>query len=189
MNNSVLINSLRLKNMQNTQNLSNNKQEQNGNNKYNPDIEQNYNYVENKRKNDIYTYSTNMWKPIIGSVNKDKIFENDLKIQIDKPNVEIIKSTYEKEIENRLREKELADKLAKEYAIANNLNNSVMEEITKPIEIKQEHLNNLSNIDNTFIELKTYSQDLLKDTSNLNIDDIMNSVSKLDDLLNSVKNL
>ena len=64
-----------------------------------------------------------------------------------------------------------------------------MEEINKPIEVAQEDLSNLSNIDNTFIELKTYAQDMLKDTNNLDIETIRNSVLKLDDFLNSVKNL
>jgi hypothetical protein len=159
------------------------------NNKYNPDIEQNYGVVENKRTNDTFIYSTNMWKPIIGSINKDKIIEDDFKIQIEKPDFEKIKSTYEIQIEQRQKEKELAEKLAKEYAIANNLNNPVMEEINKPIEVAQEDLSNLSNIDNTFIELKTYAQDMLKDTNNLDIETIRNSVLKLDDFLNSVKNL
>ena len=198
MNNSVLINNLKQKSNFNRQTSINQpstfSQNQSSdvsdlNTKYNPDVEQNYSNAESKRKSNDFQYSTNMWKPIIGSINKENITTEDLKISIDQPDHILIKSKYEVELEERNKEKELAEKLAEEYAKVNNLNNPITEEIRKPIEIKQEDLNNMSNIDNTFIELKSSAQDMLNNTNNLDINTLMDSMSKLDDLLNSVKNL
>ena len=98
-------------------------------------------------------------------------------------------SNYEIQLEQRECEKIIADKLAQEYARVNGLNKPIMEEINKPIEIKHNELNNISDIDNTFIELKSSAQDIFKDTNNLDINTIMESMSILDDLMNSVKNL
>jgi hypothetical protein len=195
MNNSLLINNLRKKNSIGSQNISQTYNEQqttqntNYNNsdpsiKYNPDVEQNYSNVEYKRQANDYKYSTNMWKPIIGSVNKEKINVDDLKIQMDQPNHTKIKSDYELQLEQREKEKIIADKLAKEFAEINGLNKPIIEEITN-----QDDLNNMSNIDNTFIELKSSAFNISNDSSNLDIDVLISSMTKLDYLLDSVKNL
>ena len=159
------------------------------NSKFNPDVEQNYSNAISKRDTKDFQYSTNIWKPIIGAINKDNIKAEDLKINMEKPDHIKIKSNYEIQLEEREYEKIIADKLAQEYARVNGLNKPIMEEINKPIEIKHNELNNISDIDNTFIELKSSAQDIFKDTNNLDINTIMESMSILDDLMNSVKNL
>ena len=211
MNNTFVINNLKQKNSFNKQNLSQNNtnyqqpntnyqqpntnyQQPNtnlseANSKFNPDVELNYSNAKSNRDDKEFKYSTNIWKPIIGAINKDKIKAEDLKINLEKPDHIKIKSNYEIQLEQRECEKIIADKLAQEYAKVNGLNKPIMKEINKPIEIKPDELIDMSDIDNTFIELKSSAQDIFKDTNNLDINTIMESMSILDDLMNSVKNL
>ena len=211
MNNTFVINNLKQKNSFNKQNFSQNNtnyQQNNtslsenntslsenntnlseNNSKFNPDVELNYSNVKTSRDDKEFKYSTNIWKPIIGAINKDKIRAEDLKINMEKPDHIKIKSNYEIQLEERVNEKIIADKLAQEYARVNGLNKPIIEEINKLIEIKPDELNNISDIDNTFIELKSSAQEIFKDTNNLDINTIMESMLILDDLMNSVKNL
>lgn len=200
MNNYLFINNLKQKNNLNRHNIvkSNNISQHTQPNKqqictenikFNPDVEQNYSNIELKRKLNDFTYSTNIWKPIIGSINKEQIGSEDLTLKIEQPNHTKIKLDYKILLEQRESERLIADKSAKEYAKINNLNKPIIEEITKPIEIKQEDLNNMSNIENTFIELKTSAKDIITNTDNLDIETIINSMSKLDNLMDSIKNL
>jgi len=175
---------------QNNPNLSeNNTNLSENNSKFNPDVELNYSNIISSRDNKDFKYSTNIWKPIIGAINNDRIKAEDLKINMEKPDHTKIKSNYEIQLEERENEKIIANKLAQEFARVNGLNKPIIEEINKPIEIKQDELNNISDIDNTFIELKSSAQEIFKDTNNLDINTIMESMLILDDLMNSVKNL
>lgn len=198
MNNSVFINQLKQKNPQQNQqqnpqhNLQQSVNDSNKQllNKFNPDVNNNYDRVENSRKQNVnsYTYTNNVWKPIIGSVDKIKITENDLKIELEKPNHVLIKSKYEQEMEERIREKEMAKKLAEEYAKENNLYaNPVMDEIQKPIEVEQ-NSELIQNIDNTFIELKQNANNILKDNE-VDQDALLASMNNLDELMKSIQDL
>jgi len=183
MNNSNLMNKL-LKGINNTEiNFDQSKLEiNNSNQKFNPDVNQKYSNILNKRSVINYQYSNQMWKPIIGSISKSDINSDDLKIKIDKINSAEIKSKYESELENRLKEKILVDKLVEDHS---NKNNSLAD-ITKPIELK---LDELKNIDNSFIELKNSAKNIISNSNDIDSSVIMNSIYKLDDLMNSIKNL
>jgi hypothetical protein len=109
-----------------------------------------------------------MWKPIIGSLNKTNITSDDLKIDINKSNQSNIKSTYEKELANRKAEQELIEKTIS--------NNSKLDE-------------NLIKIDENLIKIDNNFEDLKKLAINTEKTIITDSITKLDDLLNSVKNL
>jgi hypothetical protein len=172
--------------------LSETETNSNSNSKFNPDVEQNFSNAKTKRDAKDFQYSTNIWKPIIGGINKDKIKAEDLQINMEKPDHIKIKSNYEIQLEERENEKLIAEKLAQEYARVNGLNKLIeikQDELKNMSEIKQDELKNMSEIDNTFIELKSSAQDIFKDTNNLDINTIMESMSILDDLMNSVKNL
>ena len=95
MNNSILINNLKQKN------------------KFNPDIDSNFINAELKRNSNVFQYSDNMWKPIIGSISKNIISSEDLKIKIDKPNHIAIKSKYELVLEERNKERKELDERKK----------------------------------------------------------------------------
>lgn len=170
MNNLILLNKLKNSGKQSQITSTDN------NNKFNPDVNQNYEQLMQKRDTFNYTHSTDVWKPIIGSIDKTNISENDLKINIDKPDFNNIKSKYELQLEEREKEKILADKLTEEY---NNKNKkeSIPEiniEIDKPFE--------------TFIELKTSSLDI-KNKDDIDSSKILESINKLDNLLDTIKNL
>jgi hypothetical protein len=172
-----------LKGINNTEiNLDKSKLEiNNSNQKFNPDVNQKYSNILNKRSVINYQYSNQMWKPIIGSISKSDINLDDLKIKIDTINSAEIKSKYESELENRLKEKILADKLAEDHS---NKNNSL--DITKPIELK---LDELKNIDNSFIELKNSAKNIISNSNDIDTSVIMDSIHNLDELMNSIKNL
>jgi len=68
MNNSKLINNLKQKVA--ISNVNERVQEKIENSKFNPDVNKNYDIFENRRKEMKYEYTTNVWKPIIGSVTK-----------------------------------------------------------------------------------------------------------------------
>ena len=165
MNNNIFINNLKQKN----------KQTLNIDSKYNPDVNQKYDNVINTRNNRDFEYSTTMWKPIIGSLNKTNITSNDLKIDISKSDQSNIKFTYEKELANRRVEQELFEK-----TITNNskLNSNLIK------------LNdNLIQIDNNLIKIEDNFEDLKKLAINSEKTTIIDSITKLDDLLSSIKNL
>lgn len=205
MNNSAFINQLKQKNPQpsNRQlvgeqnNQSNRNNQSNKNNsdkqllsKFNPDVNNNYEKVEKFREQNVnsYTYTNNVWKPIIGSVEKIKITEDDLKIELEKPNHTLIKSKYEQEMEERIKEREMAKQMAEEYAKENNLYaNPIMEEIQKPIEVEQ-NSEMIQNIDNSFIELKQNANNILKDNE---VDQaaLLASMNNLDELMKSIQDL
>ena len=171
MNNLILLNKLKNPGKQ-TQNTP----KDNSNEKYNPDIKKSYDLLLDKRKNINMSYSNDVWKPIIGSINKSNISKDDLKVKIDKPDYNNIKSKYELELEEREKEKILADKLTKEY---NNLNkqeyiSEVKIDIEKPFE--------------SFIELKTTSLEI-KNKNEIDNSKILESINKLDNLLDTIKNL
>jgi hypothetical protein len=203
MNNTTFINNLKHKqsNQQNqlnqqqqsqsqlqSQSQSQNQQQQsqpNNINKYNPDVNNNYERIEKGReeKGKNYTYTNIIWKPIIGSINKDRINKEDLKIDIDKPNHIIINTKYEQEMMNRLVEQEQAKKLSEEYAKINNIyKNPIMDEIKKPI-----NETFIEKIDTTFIELKQNSNNI--DSNNIDHNNLLGSMDNLDELMKSIENL
>jgi hypothetical protein len=179
MNNSSLINNLKKTKQQHTIDV----------NKYNPDINNKYDNVEKIRKEKNYTFSNAVWKPIIGSIDKQKISEDDLKINLEKPNHQLIKSRYEQEMEEREKEKERVKKLADDYAKENNIyKNTTMDEIQKPIELNDED-KALQNIDNTFIELKQNANNIIKDGDNIDQEVLKASINQLDELMKSIQDL
>jgi len=194
MNNLLFINNLKNKNMKNSyvqQSSDTNTCEYyqnpttiNDDNKFNPDVEQNYALINSRRENASFSYSSDMWKPIIGSINKQTITKDDFIIKVEKPSEEQrqeMQSTYEAQMEERLLEKKRAESMALEYNIKNNLDKPKIEKIQIPDNI------DLSLINNTFDELKSASANIQSD--NIDTDAILNSMSKLDDLINSIKNL
>ena len=179
MNNSSLINNLKKIKQQSKIDID----------KYNPDINNKYDNVEKIRKEKNFTFSPIVWKPIIGSVNKEKISEEDLKIEFEKPNHQLIKSNYAKEIEEREKEKERVKQLANEYAKENNIyKNTTMNEIEKVIELN-DHDKALQNIDNTFSELKQNANNIVKDGDNINQEILKASINQLDELMKSIQEL
>jgi hypothetical protein len=164
MNNSLLINKLKQKSNYNQQLVD----------KYNPDIIDNHSNIIKKREDINYNFSNIVWKPIIGSINKTNITTDDLLIEIPDIDPEEINSSYEQQLEEREKEKQLAEKLSQEYA-ENNL------------QIPEIEIPELDN--NTFIDLKITANEILKDTNNINTDLIMESITKLDDLLDAINNL
>lgn len=167
MNNRALINNLKTKSLgpREIQRINQNKSKETEM-KYNPDVNVRYKNAENNREHASFTYSEEMWKPIIGSVNKKIITTNDMKVNVSKPDTKQIMSKYELELNERKKEMELAKKILNEKN-----NKKIMDEIKKPIENKS------SNTDNTFIELKANAQDLKLSTSN--IDELMNTIKNL----------
>ena len=157
--------------------------------KYNPDVAKSYDNSLSNRKNSSFEHTNNMWKPIIGSISKTNITADDLTLKFEKPDHNKIKNIYEEQMQERLREMEIAKKMAEDYARANNLNKEVMEEIQKPIQLNEEEQKTLSSIDNTFIELKNNAKDILTNKDSVDTSLIMESISKLDDLNNWIKNL
>ena len=162
---------------------------QNIDDKYNPDVSKSYDNSLSNRKNTSYEHTNNIWKPIIGSVSKTNITVDDLVLNFEKPDHNKIKNIYEEQMQERLREMEIAKKMAEDYARANNLNKEIMEEIQKPIQLNEEEQKALSSIDNTFIELKNNAKDILTNKDSVDTNIIMESISKLDDLNNWIKNL
>jgi hypothetical protein len=158
--------------------------------KYNPDVKNNFNkiydYTEHKRKAGTFTHTTNIWKPIIGSVTKTTITTKDLIIDFEKPDHKEIESKCQIEIDKRLEEKKTAEKMAKKYSedhglnIKSDQNLEIMNQINKPIDFENE------NNHHTFIELKKKADDTSK---NISEDQLIIDMSKLDDLMNSIKNL
>jgi len=149
-------------------NLKQKKSSSNTDSKYNPDVDQQYNKLINTRSNREFEYSNTMWKPIIGSINKANINSNDLKIDIQKSNQSEINISYEKELANRKAEQELVEKTLN--------NNSKLDELKINID------ENLIKINNNFDDLKKLATNTEKTT-------IMDSITKLDDLLSSIKKL
>jgi DNA-binding protein YbaB len=168
MNNNIFINNLRQKNRQHPNQEPTSIQTPNPSidSKYNPDINQKYNNLLDTRSNRDFEYSNTMWKPIIGSINKTNINSNDMKIDIKKSNLSNIKSMYEKELAERNSQQELIEKA---------INNKSKLEDVKIDE-------NLIKIDNNFDDLKKLAINNEKTT-------IIDSITKLDDLLSSIKNL
>jgi hypothetical protein len=157
-------------------------------NKYNPDVNDNYSKFSESRDKKNYTYTNIVWKPIIGAIDKTIINENDLKINIEKPNHTMIKSKYEQEMNERIKEKEISKQLVEEYAKINNIyKNTIIDEIQKPIDT---NLNKSTvDIDNTFIELKNNASNIFKNNNNIDNDALIASISNLDDLMKSIQKL
>lgn len=176
MNNLQFINNLKKKQQQkiqyniNTVNIPGNipvlNDDVDNNAKYNPDINNKYILLEQNRTNFNYTYSNDVWKPIIGSVSNI----NDIKIKLDIVNSDEIKKKYELELENRIKENEIVKQMINEQNKSVNAILPTLESNT---------INN--NPNKTFDELKEVSS---KDKSLL-----MNSMLKLDNILDSLKNL
>jgi len=199
MNNLNLMNKLLLGKKSNTI-LLQSSDEININDKFNPDVNQRYSTIMDKRSDTNFSYSNQMWKPIIGSISKSNINSDDFKMTEEMKEVtsKNIKAKYEIVLEDRLKEKILADKLALDYTNKkdytnknnqNNLNNNqkkVLDDITKPIEVKSDEL---QNIDNSFIELKNSAKNIISKSNDIDSSVIMDSICKLDDLMNSIKNL
>jgi ribosomal protein S17E len=159
--------------------------------KYNPDVTNNFNkiydHTQKKRKEKTFTHTTEIWKPIIGSVAKENITIEDFNMIFEKPDNNAIRSKYDIEMDKRLEEKKIADEMAKKYAEENNLNSTsqtnleILTQIARPIGDNSEEIY-------TFVELKksAVDEDTSKDT---NDDNLVVDIYKLDDLMNSIKNL
>lgn len=193
MNNSILINNLKHKGI--IRNIKSNT-EKNDNDKFNPDVIKTHDILDNRRKTTSFEYTNNVWKPIIGSINKQNINADDFKIPIIKPDPIQILSNYEAEMNNRKKEAEIINKkitemelAKKETEIINKESNpeQVNKEIETKKEVKQEPL--INDISNSFIELKNSSQNIFKNSNNINTTAILESMTKLDELLNSIKNI
>lgn len=171
MNNRTLVNNLKTRNINpgGIQQIKQNISKGTGI-KYNPDVNERYNVANNNRQHALFTYSEEMWKPIIGSVNKKTITKNDMKINIAKPDINQIMSKYDLELNERNKEMELAKKILDEQN-----RNKIMNEIKKPIE------NKTIGTNDTFIELKA--------SSNKCVQDLKLSTSNINELINTVKNL
>jgi hypothetical protein len=169
MKNSQFIHNLKQKNQSNINNELNTI-------KYNPDVQKNYINTENKRENSKFIYTNQMWKPIIGSIDKTNIITNDFKINVENIDHYKIKSIYEIELAERLKEKKLAEILTQTYTNQNN-------------PVNQHDTINEANINNTFCELKNSAHSILIDTNNIDSTSIIKSISNLDNLLNSIINL
>lgn len=196
MNNRTVLNNLKSKNSikQNVPKKNSMQHEINqpsSNGKYNPDVRNNYSNREDTRNTSNYEYSPEMWKPIIGSIKRSKITEDDLVVEIDKPNTEKIMSDYDQRIDELKNEKKLVEQKIKQYAIEHPILNDDpnMKEINKPIEVDSTIIKNITSIDDTFIELKKTSHDIIKNTDNIDPNLIDESVIRLDKLLNDIKNL
>jgi hypothetical protein len=196
MNNRTVLNNLKSKNSikQNVQKKNSMQHEINqysSNGKYNPDVRNNYSNREDTINTSNYEYSPEMWKPIIGSIEKSKITKDDLVVEIDKPNTEKIMSDYDQRIDELKNEKKLVEQKIKQYAIEHPILNDDpnMKEINKPIEVDSTIIKNITSIDDTFIELKKTSHDIIKNTDNIDPNLIDESVIRLDKLLNDIKNL
>ena len=165
MNNLILLNKLKnpVKQTQNTP-------RENG--KFNPDVNHNYEQLMQKRDKLNYNYSTDVWKPIIGSINKTNISKDDLKVKVDNTDFNNIKSKYELKLEEREKEKKIAEQLTQEYNKKNHIP-EIKIEIEKPLD--------------SFIELKTSSLEINKDE--IDNSKILESINKLDNLLNTIKNM
>lgn len=169
----------------------------NASNKFNPDVETNLKKVELVRNNINYSYSNDVWKPIIGSINKTKITKSDMLIPIPKTNTKQVMANYEQSLMERENEKNLAKKMAKEYSEKHNKLNvselagaskvngtqNVSVETNKPSETRNQDINN------DFSELKQAANNIL---SNSNLNDIdLNELekynNKLENLLNAIK--
>ena len=150
MNNNILINKLRQKNS-----------------KYNPDINIKYDNLLDTRNNREYQHTTTVWKPIIGSIDKQNIKINDLQIPITKPDITTIRTAFEKE---------LADRNIQQSTIEQRLNPNLKLEELKIDE-------NLIKLDNNFDNLKKLAN------SNIETTNIIDSITKLDELLCSIKNI
>ena len=150
MNNNILINKLRQKNS-----------------KYNPDINIKYDNLLDTRNNREYQHTTTVWKPIIGSIDKQNIKINDLQIPITKPDITTIRTAFEKE---------LADRNIQQSTIEQRLNPNLKLEELKIDE-------NLIKLDNNFDDLKKLAN------SNIETTNIIDSITKLDELLCSIKNI
>jgi len=131
--------------------------------KYNPDITQQYDNILKIRNNRQFECSTTVWKPIIGSIDKKNITPDDLKINIKTSNLLDIKSTYEKELAMRKKEQQLIEK--------------TIHNTSKLEDIKIDEIPVSSNFD-----------DLKKIATNIE-NKTLTSITTLDDLLSSIKNL
>lgn len=138
--------------------------------KYNPDVNNKYIILEQNRTNFNYTYSNDVWKPIIGSITNI----NDIKIKLDTVNSDEIKKKYELELENRKKENEIVKQIIDEQ----NKTKSIVT-ILPSLEI------NRSNVNKTFDELKDSSLEISEKNKSVLID----SMLKLDNILDSLKNL
>lgn len=161
----------------NTQTEQTDRTSHNTDGKYNPDVTSNYMNMIDRNKNMNYNFTNETWKPIIGSINKEIITKDDLVLQVEKPNFDKIRDTYTQQLLEREREREEVERLVQEYEKNNNINKEIQETINKPIEVNTEQL---SSIDNTFVELKKNS---------LNDDNIKKSISDLDLLMKSINEL
>ena len=123
---------------------------------------------------DSLQYSTTVWKPIIGSIDKPNIKSNDLRIKTNKPDSAIIKSAFEKELADR----NIQQKIIENRLNTNNNSNHKLDDI----KIDE----NLIKINNNFDELKKMTV-----FTNIEIqpNTIIESITKLDDLLSSIKNI
>lgn len=173
MNNLILLNKLKNHEKHNKIVSTNNDKYNQNNDKYNPDVNQNYESLLEKRKNINLSYSNNVWKPIIGSIDKINISKDDLIVKIDKPDFNNIKSKYELLLTERENEKKLTDKLSQEYNLKNNISDTKVD-IEKSFD--------------SFIELKTSSLNI-KNKDNIDNSIILESINKLDNLLDTIKNL
>jgi hypothetical protein len=141
--------------------------------KYNPDVNNKYVLLEKNRTNFNYSYSTDVWKPIIGSVSN----VNDIKIKLDTLNTDEIRKKYELELENRQKENEIVKQMIDEQNKTKSISNTNLPNIST----LQVNISNVNNPNKTFDELKEVS---IKNKSIL-----MDSMVKLDNILDSLKNL
>ena len=176
MNNNNFINILRQKNKQykkpdieqkNNQDLEQKKSDLEQ--KYNPDVNVKYNNLLSIRDKREFQHSTTVWKPIIGSIDKLDIKSNDLQIKTSKVDISTIKTAYEKE---------LAERTLEQSTIEQRLHSNLKLE-----EIKIDE--NLIKIENNFDELKK----IAINKSDIESSTILESITKLDELLNSIKNI
>lgn len=174
MNNRKFINNLKNIKEQKKENISSSTSD-----KFNPDVSDEYKRKEDFRDKikDSYVYTNAVWKPVIGSINKSIITQEDLKVPIEATNTEKIMSRYDLELEERSKEKDIVEQKIEEYNKTNKIE-KINEQLPDTITI----------INNTFEELKSSAQNIKK-KNDITSEDIADSVSKLDKLLNDIKNL
>jgi hypothetical protein len=146
-----------------------NKLKQKDSNKYNPDINVKYDRLLDTRNQREYKHTTTVWKPIIGSIDKSIIKQDDLRIPTTKPDISAIRSAYEKE---------LTDRNIQQTTIENRLNSNSNSKL-EDIKIDENQI----KLDNNFDDLKKLANTNIESTN------IFDSISKLDELLNSIKNI
>lgn len=132
--------------------------------KFNPDVINDFEKKTRIRNNTKYEQTTNLWKGIIGSINKQEITSNDLKIKLEPPN---------------------HIKILNDYNERNKLLDTEKKEIKEKQPPKNEKYINTSlekELASTFNDLKTAATNCNADNMNLNL-------GKIDDIIARLENM